>query len=185
MIATITLDLILPNRTTNQRQKIEQTQEIMADPATRTKKGHCAHPGCTRALFARGKCYRHDMEDRGLRKKEDDDDDDEVNNSTAASFAADTPTSRPARTSNGGGSAFKDKNKQPLCICPECDKKLTSLRGLFGHYGVKHRTQVNHDEIKYACPFCVEDPNDEEVEFEVFENTDELVSLLILRDITL
>jgi hypothetical protein len=48
------------------------------------------------------------------------------------------------------------------------------MRGLFGHYGVKHRTQVNHDEITYACPFCVEDPNDEEKEFEVFENTDEL-----------
>jgi len=35
---------------------------------------------------------------------------------------------------------------------------------------------VNHDEITYACPFCVVDPNDEEVGFEVFESTEELVS---------
>ena len=25
-------------------------------------KGHCNYPGCTRALFARGKCYKHDTE---------------------------------------------------------------------------------------------------------------------------
>ena len=35
---------------------------------------------------------------------------------------------------------------------------------------------MNHDEITYACPFCVVDPNDEEVGFEVFESTEELVS---------
>ncbi len=35
---------------------------------------------------------------------------------------------------------------------------------------------MNHDEITYACPFCVVDPNDEEVDFEVFESTEELVS---------
>jgi hypothetical protein len=157
-----------------------------ADNATRTKKGHCGHPGCTRALFARGKCYRHDMEDRGLRKKggEDDDMEESITSPSAAAAAATTPASSasasaPRRQSSNGGSAFKDKNKQPLCICPECDKKLTSMRGLFGHYGVKHRTQVNHDEITYACPFCVVDPNDEEVEFEVFEGVEELVSNIL------
>ena len=146
---------------------------------TRTKKGHCGHPGCTKALFARGYCYRHDMENRGLRKKEGDNNDEDNNSSTSSSpdaeISSKTPTPR-RRNSSGSGSAFREKNKQPLCICPECDRKLTSMRGLFGHYGVKHRTQVNHDEITYACPFCVEDPNDEEKEFEVFENTDELVS---------
>lgn len=141
-----------------------------ADSATRTKKGHCGHPGCTRALFARGKCYRHDMEDRGLRKKEEE----EEGNDNESSSPTCTPA--PKRSSSKSGSAFKDKNKQPLCICPECDKKLTSMRGLFGHYGVKHRTTVNHDEITYACPFCVVDPNDEEVDFQVFESTEELVS---------
>ena len=38
---------------------------------------------------------------------------------------------------------------------------------------------MNHEEITYACPFCVVDPNDEEVEFEVFEDTEELVSLYV------
>ena len=38
---------------------------------------------------------------------------------------------------------------------------------------------MNHEEITYACPFCVVDPNDEEVEFEVFEDTEELVSLCV------
>eukprot|EP00577_Skeletonema_sp_RCC1716_P003627 CAMPEP_0113417350 /NCGR_PEP_ID=MMETSP0013_2-20120614/25602_1 /TAXON_ID=2843 ORGANISM="Skeletonema costatum, Strain 1716" /NCGR_SAMPLE_ID=MMETSP0013_2 /ASSEMBLY_ACC=CAM_ASM_000158 /LENGTH=1594 /DNA_ID=CAMNT_0000304465 /DNA_START=260 /DNA_END=5040 /DNA_ORIENTATION=- /assembly_acc=CAM_ASM_000158 len=152
------------------------------ESATRTKKGHCGHPGCTRALFARGKCYRHDMEDRGLRKKPEDDDDDNspsTNNNNSNSPTTNNTTPAPSRrstttTTNTNSSAFKDKNKQPLCICPECDKKLTSMRGLFGHYGVKHRTQVNHEEITYACPFCVVDPNDEECEFEVFEGVEEL-----------
>ena len=151
---------------------------------TRTKKGHCSHPGCTRALFARGKCYRHDMEDRGLRKKEDDDDNNNEQpspNNKSRNSTPNSTTSTPApRRSSSSGSAFKDKNKQPLCICPECDKKLTSMRGLFGHYGVKHRTTVNHDEITYACPFCVVDPNDEEAEFEVFEDTEELVSFMFV-----
>ena len=35
---------------------------------------------------------------------------------------------------------------------------------------------MNHEEITYACPFCVVDPNDEECEFEVFEGVEELVS---------
>ena len=163
---------------------------MSTDSVTRTKKGHCSHPGCTRALFARGKCYRHDMEDRGLRKKEDSDDDESTQASPNSnkskkgstpnsSNTTTTPASRRG-SSTTGGSAFKDKNKQPLCICPECDKKLTSMRGLFGHYGVKHRTQVNHEEITYACPFCVVDPNDEEVEFEVFEDTEELVSFMYI-----
>ena len=127
------------------------------------------------------------MEDRGLRKKEEEDDTEE--NTTTITTTPTYYSTTPSGNSGGGGksgsggsgsgSAFKDKNKQPLCICPECDKKLTSLRGLFGHYGVKHRTQVNHDEITYACPFCVVDPNDKEVEFEVFESTEELVSLYI------
>lgn len=161
------------------------------DTSTRTKKGHCGHPGCTRALFARGKCYRHDMEERGLRKKEEEDDNNNNNNkvqpsSSSSSNNNNTPTTctpaskqRSSSSNNPGSSSssFKDKHKQPLCICPECDKKLTSMRGFFGHYGVKHRTQVNHDEITYACPFCVLDPNDEEVDFEVFESTEELVSM--------
>jgi hypothetical protein len=29
---------------------------------SRQKKGHCRYPGCTRAIFARGKCHRHDQE---------------------------------------------------------------------------------------------------------------------------
>ena len=128
------------------------------------------------------------MEDRGLRKKEDDDDDDDddeisqpspannKNNSTPTSTTTSTPAPRRSSTGGKSSASFKDKNKQPLCICPECDKKLTSMRGLFGHYGVKHRTTVNHDEITYACPFCVVDLNDEEAEFEVFEDTEDLVS---------
>ena len=39
---------------------------------------------------------------------------------------------------------------------------------------------MNHEEITYACPFCVVDPNDEECEFEVFEGVEELVSLYSL-----
>lgn len=132
------------------------------------------------------------MEDRGLRKKggggggDDDDDDDDMEEHTITSPTTATATTTPAAaqqrhsSSSGGGSAFKDKNKQPLCICPECDKKLTSMRGLFGHYGVKHRTQVNHEEITYACPFCVVDPKDEEVDFEVFESVEELVSYIFM-----
>lgn len=128
------------------------------------------------------------MEAQGLRKKSDNDDDDNNNNTTTTTRTSPTntkTTSTPApskrRSSKStSGSAFKDKNKQPLCICPECDKKLTSLRGLFGHYGVKHRTQVNHDEITYACPFCVVDPNDAEEEFEVFESVEELVSVYLV-----
>lgn len=42
---------------------------------------------------------------------------------------------------------------------------------------------MNHEEITYACPFCVVDPNDEEVEFEVFEDTEELVSLCVLFEL--
>eukprot|EP00986_Skeletonema_menzelii_P009858 scaffold4599_cov138-Skeletonema_menzelii.AAC.4 len=33
------------------------------------KNRHCTHPGCTRALFARGKCYRHDNETNGVDQK--------------------------------------------------------------------------------------------------------------------
>ena len=120
------------------------------------------------------------MEAQGLRKKSEHDD--TTPNSSPATTTT-TPASsrrRSSKSGSGNSSAFKDKNKQPLCICPECDKKLTSMRGLFGHYGVKHRTQVNHEEITYACPFCVEDPNDEEVEVEVFESVEELVSLFWL-----
>ena len=51
--------------------------------------------------------------------------------------------------------------KFPLCMCPGCDKVLGNMKSLFGHFGRAHRTAINHDAIKYLCPFCDDGPDDE------------------------
>mmetsp|Transcript_13540 Transcript_13540/g.29082 ORF Transcript_13540/g.29082 Transcript_13540/m.29082 type:complete len:1875 (-) Transcript_13540:137-5761(-) len=67
----------------------------------------------------------------------------------------------------------EDLAKTPLCICPSCDKVLSSMKSLYGHYGRSHRSSVNQDLIKYACPFCADDGV---IEFEVFDTTSKLES---------
>ena len=66
----------------------------------------------------------------------------------------------------------------PLAVCPACDKVLASVRGLFGHYGVKHRTTIDQETIKFCCPFCSDDDDDdaEEEDREIFDTMDSLES---------
>ena len=63
-------------------------------------------------------------------------------------------------------------SKTPLTVCPDCDKVFATMRSLFGHYGVKHRCSIVQDDIRYACPFC-SDASDAE---ELFDSLDELES---------
>lgn len=60
--------------------------------------------------------------------------------------------------------------KAPLCICPSCDKVLTSMKSLYGHFGRSHRTSIKQDRIKFLCPFCDGTPE------EVFDSTSDLDS---------
>ena len=70
------------------------------------------------------------------------------------------------------------KKMTPLAVCPACDKVLASVRGLFGHYGVKHRTTIDQETIKFCCPFCSDDDDDdaEEEDREIFDTMDSLES---------
>lgn len=61
----------------------------------------------------------------------------------------------------------------PLCICPSCDKIMTSIKSLYGHHGRSHKTPMQHEKIKYICPIC-NDVGDEE--YDVFETADALES---------
>ena len=66
-------------------------------------------------------------------------------------------------------------SKTPLTVCPDCDKVFATMRSLFGHYGVKHRCSIVQDDIRYACPFC-SDASDAE---ELFDSLDELESHVV------
>ena len=59
-----------------------------------------------------------------------------------------------------------------LCICPFCDKVLGSMKSLYGHVGRSHRVAISQDKIKYACPFCNDDP----LAQMIFDTTEELAS---------
>jgi hypothetical protein len=87
----------------------EEQQSLSA----RKKKGHCNYPGCTRALFARGKCYRHDQEVKSGNKK----------SSTRSSGSKNGMASS---SSVAAATSKKSNAKSAVPILPSLTKALTS-----------------------------------------------------------
>ena len=93
-----------PKSTKN--MKIVASSSEAEQSSSAKKKGHCNYPGCTRALFARGKCYRHDQETKSGKKY---------------------PSRGTAKNRTGAATASKKSNaKSAVPILPSLTKALTS-----------------------------------------------------------
>ena len=106
-------------------------------------------------------------------QKQDSDDDGKNNMDTTSSNSDNKKSSSNNNNKMQGNNNSKKKDpklsKTPLTVCPDCDKVFATMRSLFGHYGVKHRCSIVQDDIRYACPFCLDTE-------ELFDSVDELES---------
>ncbi|KAL9184927.1 hypothetical protein ACHAXT_002704 [Thalassiosira profunda] len=90
----------------------------------------------------------------------------------------DDPQDRSTGEDEDGGEEEEEEEveeaKTSMCICPDCDRILPTLKGLFGHYGRTHRVSIDRDAIRYACPFC--EVVDLDNPWNVFDTVEELES---------
>eukprot|EP00985_Skeletonema_marinoi_P014774 scaffold7522_cov202-Skeletonema_marinoi.AAC.29 len=96
-----------PKSIIKKKKKVVASSSTEEQPPSSSgkKKGHCNYPGCTRALFARGKCYRHDHETKSGKKQRS--------------------SSRLASSSSAAASK-KSNAKSAVPILPSLTKALTS-----------------------------------------------------------
>ena len=95
-----------PKSIIKKKKKVVASSSTAEQPPSSSsgkKKGHCNYPGCTRALFARGKCYRHDHEMKSGKKR-------------SSSRLASSPAA----------ASKKSNSKSAVPILPSLTKALTS-----------------------------------------------------------
>jgi len=102
----------IPSRPKSMKKKKMLLSSEDQSFSARKKKGHCNYPGCTRALFARGKCYRHDQETKSGKKP----------SPRSGSKNGMTSSSAPAVAA----ASKKSNAKSAVPILPSLTKALTS-----------------------------------------------------------